>query len=185
MKLNKHEQIIKEKMQSFRPEPDKDALWASLSQYVPQETQKKKKRLWFFLVFLSLAGLVALMLVPGNRINENIPFKNKANSTGTINKTKKNNNEILNKSIDKTKIETIGIKTKTKIEKNAKKYSNSTNEISKNPIVFAINKANQEENNASKSHERFSEKSIVLNNHSHIDKTKRESINTLKNLSNK
>ena len=185
MKLSKHEEFIKEKMQSFRPEPDKDALWESLSQYVPQETQKKKKRLWFFLVFLSLAGLAVLLLMPGNQNNEKIPFKSKSNNTGTINETKKIVDGKINNSIAETKMETIGINAKTKVQKNPKKYSYSPRGISKNTIVFALNKANQEENNASKSHERFSEKSIVLNNHSHIDKTKRESINTLGNLSNK
>ncbi len=185
MELNNHEQIIKEKMQSFRPEPDKDALWESLSQYVPQEPQKKKKRLWFFLVFLSLTGLVVLLLMPGNQKNEKIPFKNKSNNTGTINETKKIVDGKINKGIAETKIETIGINAKTEMQKKAKKYSHSTIEISKNPIVFALNKANQEENNASKSHEQFVEKSIVLNNHSQIEMTKRESINTLENLSNK
>jgi len=48
MKLNKQENQIKKKMQSFEPNVDTDMLWGSLAAHVPGKKRRRKAFFWFF-----------------------------------------------------------------------------------------------------------------------------------------
>jgi len=94
MKLYKHEQIIKEKMQSFQPEIDKDALWDSLAHQVPDTAKKRKRRLGFFLFLIFLAiGLAGVVVLEKNDKNPTrIDQLNKQRNESKQKNTEKINN---------------------------------------------------------------------------------------------
>lgn len=95
MRLSKHEQIIKEKMQGFNPDLDTGALWESLNEFVPENIPKKKKRrLGFYLLFL-----IPLILLIGLLFNKVNVEGNKTIEKGIKNSFEKTRNEekqILN-----------------------------------------------------------------------------------------
>ncbi len=112
MKLSKQEQIIKEKMKSFQPDLDKDSLWESLEQYVPNNTLKRrKKRFVIILLFILVTTGVLVGALVNNSITEPIKQKHSAQTNfenKSLKRKKSNidkvNNNLANNHDDNSKI---------------------------------------------------------------------------------
>ncbi len=142
MNLNKYEHLIKEKMQSFQPDVDKDELWKSLVNHVPATKRKKKKRFVFLLFFFFLLGIVTtIWFFDFNKENatENI----QTGISKTKSRIKENSIETIDKSIIENRKNHIFIEDESKvpakdeqrIEKNNKSKKILTNNINKNEVA--------------------------------------------------
>lgn len=109
MKLNKQEQKIKEKMQSFRPQVDTNELWDSLSTHVPK--RKRRFGLFFFIaasfLLIGIIGFLTYSLIDNNKSNS-------TNQNELVNNQIDNNKtQITNNSSNQSEIKTDNIQSKS------------------------------------------------------------------------
>jgi len=139
MKLNKQEQIIKEKMKAFRPKVDTDQLWSSLSEHVPE----KKKRggfIYFAVAAVLLLGITAYFSFSNsikqdkNIVKEQIIL----NSKDAIVKSNSKANKIEHISDDESKIISEKLEINDNTNANANLNNTLKNRIQSKSIIKSI-----------------------------------------------